>query len=144
VLALRSGDHTALHRAGRAAFDDSRTAAAAAAARSAGLRGVPFDVRFRGRDIVGPSAGLAYALLIDDLLRPADVANGRAVAATGTIDDTGTVGVVGSVAEKLVGARRAHASLMILPIDQLGQASDARIAVMGVTSLNDALAALTR
>jgi PDZ domain-containing secreted protein len=145
VVGLPSGgDRHALHRAGRAVFDDSRITAAAAAARHAGLVASSIQVRFIPRDIVGPSAGLAYALLIDDLLRPADVASGRVIAATGTIDATGAVGPIGRVAEKLIGARRAGAALMLLPINQLGQAGDARTPVVGVAPLNDALTALTR
>ena len=142
VISLRSGpDHDAIRKAGRAAFDSSRVVATTAA-----LAGTPprFTIQFRARNIVGPSAGLAYALLIHDLLSPDDVSNGRVIAATGTIDAGGMVGPVGSVAQKLAGARHAHAGLMLLPLGQLGEASDARITVMGVSSLDEAVAALAR
>jgi PDZ domain-containing protein len=47
---------------------------------------LPFQVRFSERpDVAGPSAGLAYALAIADLLDQGDYARGRTVAATGTI-----------------------------------------------------------
>ena len=142
VIALGGGvDHRALREAGRATFDESRLRAAAAAARATGLQ-VAFSPRFRDRDIIGPSAGLVYALLIADLLQPGDQAGGRSVAATGTIDASGRVGDVGSLQEKLVGARRGGAALMLLPADQLGEAGSARITVIGVASLDDALAAL--
>src|SRR5205807_7808176 len=54
----------------------------------------PFKITFVPRDIGGPSAGLAYALAIADALSPAgprgSSARFRVVAATGTIDLTGT------------------------------------------------------
>ncbi len=142
IVALRQGvDRDALHRAGRAAFDDSRMTAAAAAAHGAGLQ---VTAQFRRRDIVGPSAGLAYALLVRDLLGPEDLARGRDVAATGTVDAAGRVGPVGSVAEKIVGARHGGAALMLLPVDQLGAGTHSRLTLIGVTSLIDASEALSR
>jgi PDZ domain-containing protein len=134
------------HRRGRADFDASRKTAALAAAKAAGFdvsRGaLPFRVTFRERDIVGPSGGLAYALLITDMLSPGDVSTGRLLAATGTIDADGHVGLVGGIPEKAVALRRAGGALLLLPVDQLVGAGELGITVVGVNSLADALSVL--
>jgi PDZ domain-containing secreted protein len=145
-----TGDRSALHREGQAMFEASRNAAATAAARAAGLTvnvrngraELPFKVSFRHRDIVGPSAGLAYALLITDMLAPGDLASGRVLAATGTIDADGVVGLVSGIAEKAVGARHAGGAMLLLPIDQMVGNGNLGISILGVASLDDALRAL--
>ena len=142
------GDRAQLYRRGRAVFDESREAAAAAAARAAGFYvpvrnghpQLPFSVTFKSRDIVGPSAGLAYALLISDMLAPGDLGEGRVLAATGTIDDRGGVGIVSGIPEKAAVARRAGSTIFVMPFDQLN--GELHISVLGVTSLADALSAL--
>lgn len=103
---------------------------------------LPFQVSFRERDIGGPSAGLAYALAIYDLLDPADVARGRAVAATGTIDIDGRVGPVGGVDAKAEAAQAAGADLFLVPEAEVGQARGEGIPVRGVGALEDAIEAL--
>ncbi|HZN13342.1 MAG TPA: cyclic nucleotide-binding domain-containing protein, partial [Acidimicrobiales bacterium] len=84
---------------GAAVFDGSRQAAAEAARRDAGLP-TPLNATFRHRDVVGPSGGLAYALLIRDMLSDDDWAAGRTIAATGVITGDGTVGLVIGASEK--------------------------------------------
>lgn len=103
---------------------------------------LPFAVRFRERDIGGPSAGLAYALAITDLLDPADLARGRSIAATGTIDLDGRVGPVGGVHEKAIAARERGADLLLVPAGELDAARGTGLEVRGVSSLTDALAML--
>ncbi|MGN9844011.1 site-2 protease family protein [Nonomuraea sp. H19] len=77
---------------------------------------LPFQVRFAQREEVGgPSAGVAYALAIADLLARKDYARGRTIAATGTIALDGSVGPVGGVAEKAVSAKEAGADLFLVP-----------------------------
>ncbi len=147
-LAHVHGDRGQLYRRGQEIFEASQVAAAAAAARAAGFSvpirngraQLPFQVTFRHRDIVGPSAGLAYALVISDMLAPGDLAAGRVLAATGTIDTEGWVGLVSGIPEKAVGARHAGSSMLVLPVDQL--VGDLGLTVLGVTSLDDALHAL--
>jgi PDZ domain-containing protein len=66
---------------------------------------LPFQVRFAERpDIGGPSARLAYALAVADLLEWQDYASGRTIAATGTIQADGDVGEVGGVEQKAIAA----------------------------------------
>lgn len=131
-----------------AQFAASQTEAAAAAARVAGLPvsvtgGLPFAVHFRSRDVVGPSAGLIYALQIEDMLTATDRARGRTIAATGQIDPTGAVSSVGFVTEKAETARRAGAQLLIVPQDEAGSASGSGVPVDGVDSLHEALSDLS-
>jgi PDZ domain-containing secreted protein/Zn-dependent protease len=109
------------------------------------LRAVlPFRIRFRDRpDIGGPSAGLAYALAVSDMIDRSDDAQGRAVAATGTIDADGKVGEVGGVAEKAVAAEHAGADLFVVPVDEMTQAEDtSSLPVRGVNTLDQALQVL--
>ncbi len=109
------------------------------------LRAVlPFRIRFRDRpDIGGPSAGLAYALAISDMIDRSDDAQGRAVAATGTIDADGKVGEVGGVAEKAVAAEHAGADLFVVPVDEMTQAEDtSSLPIRGVNTLDQALQVL--
>jgi hypothetical protein len=55
---------------------------------------LPFRVSSRSRpDIGGPPAGLAYALVLTDMLDRTDDARSRTVGATGTIDADGSVGI---------------------------------------------------
>lgn len=104
---------------------------------------LPFTVTFKDRpDIGGPSAGLAYALAVSDMLAPADYAGGRRVAATGTIDPGGDVGPVGGVKEKAVAVERADADLFLVPADEVDDARRRGLPVFGVERLERALATL--
>ena len=125
-------------------FTQSRLNAAAAAARATGLAvgpggALPFKVRFRSRPVVGPSAGLIYALLIDDMLSPTDHAGGKTVAATGAISPSGAVSDVGYVSEKAEEAESGPAEYLVVPDDQSDQASGRAVLVDGVASLEEAL-----
>ncbi len=103
---------------------------------------LPFQIEFRERDIGGPSAGLAYALALADILDSDDLARGRTIAATGTIDVTGRVGPVGAVQEKAEGAKRAGAKVFLVPNTEIRSAGRQNLNVRGVTTLNEALSAL--
>jgi hypothetical protein len=132
----------------RAEFMQSRVDAAAAAARAAGMAvsptgRPPFAVHFRDRDVVGPSAGLVYALAIEDMLSPTDRARGRVIAATGEIAPTGAVSGVGYVTEKTVSARRAGVQLLLVPQSDIDSTSESGVPVDGVASLEEALTDLT-
>jgi Lon-like protease len=106
---------------------------------------LPFQVRFRERpDVGGPSAGLAYALAITDLLAARDYAAGRTIAATGTIQADGDVGEVGGVEQKAIAAERAGARLFLVPREEVDEARGADLAVQGVDRLEQALRLLSR
>ncbi len=141
-------DPTAANRLS-AEFTQSRLNAAVAGARAAGLNvgpsgTLPFKVQFRSRSVVGPSAGLVYALLIDDMLSADDHAQGKTIAATGAISASGSVSDVGYVSEKAEEAESAPAEYLVVPDDQAGQAYGRALIIDGVGSLDEALRLLGR
>jgi PDZ domain-containing protein len=77
----------------------------------------PFSVKIQIEDIGGPSAGMMFALGIIDTLTPGDLTGGKKIAGTGTIDADGTVGPIGGIRQKLVGARRVGARYFLAPAD---------------------------
>ena len=105
----------------------------------------PFTVKIDLNKIGGPSAGLMFTLGIMDKLRPEDMTDGKIIAGTGTIDDSGEVGPIGGIPQKLVGAKSAGAQLFLVPKDNCAEA--VRNAVPGlpmaeVATVDDALTAL--
>lgn len=62
----------------------------------------------------GPSGGLIFSLGLIDLLTSEDLLKGRNIAGTGTIDIDGTVGPIGGVTEKIIGAKKAGASVLFI------------------------------
>jgi PDZ domain-containing protein len=93
----------------------------------------------------GPSAGLAFTLEVYDALSGHRLANGRKVAVTGTIDLAGRVGPIGGVRQKVLGAVRRHADLVLVPDANAADARAAahgRVKVVAVTTFREALAAL--
>jgi Lon-like protease len=81
----------------------------------------PFSVKIQIEDIGGPSAGMMFALGIIDKLTPGALTGGRRIAGTGTIDADGTVGPIGGIRQKLVGARQAGARYFLAPADNCAE-----------------------
>jgi len=75
---------------------------------------VPFSIKFDLGGVGGPSAGLAFALEILEQ-RGRDIDHGYKVAATGTIAPDGSVGEIGAVQQKAIGARDAHVDVFLVP-----------------------------
>ena len=100
---------------------------------------LPFDIHFRSRHVVGPSAGLAYALAVADMLRPSDRGRGRTIAVSGEIDPDGRVMPVAYLPEKAAAAHRAGARLFVVPGSQAYAAEGHGMTVVGVSSLDEAL-----
>jgi PDZ domain-containing protein len=76
----------------------------------------PFDVNVLiDPQIGGPSAGLMFSLAIYDTLTPDSLTGGHDIAGTGEIAPDGTVGPIGGIAQKIVGARDAGAELFLVP-----------------------------
>ena len=105
----------------------------------------PFEVTVDSGAVGGPSAGLAFALGIMDVLTPTSLTGGARVATTGTIDLDGNVGAVGGVPQKTVAVRRAGVDLFLVPSSEYDEAlrfaGDMR--VEPVDTLDDALEVLT-
>ena len=78
---------------------------------------LPVDVTLRTGNVGGPSAGLMFSLAIYDALTPGELTGGKNIAGTGTMDDDGSVGAIGGIRQKLIGARRAGADFFLAPAD---------------------------
>jgi PDZ domain-containing protein len=75
---------------------------------------VPIPVRIDANGVGGPSAGLAFALeVLQQLGR--NVTHGHKVAATGEIFPDGSVGPIGGVKQKTIGARKAGVDAFLVP-----------------------------
>jgi Lon-like protease len=106
----------------------------------------PFTVDIQLDNVGGPSAGLMFALGIYDKLTPGDLTGGKFVAGTGTIDDSGKVGPIGGIQMKIIGARRAGATVFLAPKDNCREAVSnppKGIRIVPVGTLDNALSALS-
>jgi len=107
--------------------------------------GRPFQASFGQEDIGGPSAGLMFTLGLIDRLTPADLTGGKVIAGTGTMTESGAVGGISGIPQKLLGAKAAGAQIFLVPEANCAEA--VRNAVPGlptarVATVDDALAAL--
>jgi PDZ domain-containing protein len=75
----------------------------------------PLDIDIAVGDIGGPSAGLVFSLSVYDELTPGALAGGHAIAGTGTISEDGTVGSIGGIRQKMVGATESDAEFFLAP-----------------------------
>jgi len=73
----------------------------------------------------GPSAGLMFTLGIIDKLTPGQLAGGRTVAGTGTIDGFGQVGPIGGIQQKIAAAADAGATVFLAPASECADARTA-------------------
>ncbi len=98
------------------------------------------------RGIGGPSAGLMIALTVYDLLSEEDLVAGRFIAGTGTIDVQGRVGAIGGLPQKIIGAVRDGAQIILVPAAQLDIALAVDVpddvSIIAVATLDEAIAAL--
>lgn len=108
-----------------------------------------YRVDIRAGSIGGPSAGLMFALEIADRFTEKDLTGGHLIAGTGEISPDGTVGTIGGVAHKVVGAHRRGADIFFVPP---GNADAARkkaasigtsMVIVEVATLREALDYLT-
>jgi PDZ domain-containing protein len=94
----------------------------------------------------GPSAGMMFSLGMIDMLTPGELNGGRFVAGTGTITPDGKVGPIGGIEQKLVGARRAGATLFLAPADNcadvVASGAPPGLTVARVATLTDAVHAV--
>ena len=105
---------------------------------------LPFEIDIASGNVGGPSAGLAFTLIVLDVLTPGELTGGKRVAVTGSIGLDGSVGDVGGIAQKSVAARDAGAEVIIVPEALVDDARSGagEVPVVGVKSLDDALQAL--
>ena len=109
---------------------------------------LPVDVEVATGPVGGPSAGLMIALTVYDSVLPGvDVAAGRTIAGTGTIDQSGVVGPVGGAGLKVIAAHRRKAAIFLAPRANLEEARHALpegspLEIVAVDTFDDALEAL--
>lgn len=106
---------------------------------------LPFDVAIDSGDVVGPSAGLAYALGLYDLLTPGELTKGVKVAATGELGLDGKVQPIGGMFQKTVSVRRSGASVLLVPRANYAEArrhSGKHLRVYAIDDFDSALRAL--
>jgi len=105
---------------------------------------LPIKVEINAGDVVGPSAGLAFALELTEKLN-GNADRGYRVAATGELALNGSVVPIGGVEQKVIGAKRAGIEIMLVPAGD--NATEARhyagdMKIIAVTSFQQALRAL--
>jgi PDZ domain-containing protein len=109
------------------------------------IESFPFDVRIQSGSIGGPSAGLAWALALYDLLTPGDLTGGRTIASTGQLGIDGTVYPIDAAADKVVAAESAGATVLMLPgsnVEEARSAGESEIELVPVETFGEALAYL--
>lgn len=108
----------------------------------------PVHISINRGNIVGPSAGLMFALGIVEQLERRDIARGCVVAGTGTIDYRGNVGAIGGAKQKVIAASRAGARYFLVPNvpDNVGPARANRrgVTVVPVKNLRQVITFLQR
>lgn len=72
------------------------------------------NIAFKSRES-GPSGGLITTLEIYNQLTKNDLTKGKTIAGTGTIEEDGTIGQIGGIEHKILGATKAGADVFISP-----------------------------
>lgn len=70
----------------------------------------------------GPSAGLIATLEIYNQLTKKDLTKGYKIAGTGTIEEDGTIGEIGGITYKLLGASKSKTDIFLVPADNYQEA----------------------
>ena len=105
----------------------------------------PFDVKLNlAQNIGGPSGGMMFAMGIYDVLTPGSLTGGKVIAGTGEIDAAGTVGEIGGIQQKLVGAQGDGARLFLVPAGNCAEAlgghyDPQKMRLVKVTTLDEAI-----
>lgn len=111
----------------------------------------PYDITVKTKSSEsGPSGGLITALDIYNKIVEEDITNGKVIMGTGTIDPDGTVGEIGGVKYKLLGAHKDGAEVFICPLENYDEAvkvkeeEDMNVVVLGVGTFEEALIELSK
>jgi len=103
------------------------------------------EIKFNKNEM-GPSAGLITTLAIYDKLTKKDLTKSLKIAGTGTIEKDGSIGQIGGVKYKLLGAAKGKADIFLVPIGKnyeeclsLKQEKNLNIKIIGVETIKDAI-----
>ena len=102
----------------------------------------PINVDIDTGSVGGPSAGLMMALNVYNKLIETDITNSTVIAGTGTIEIDGSVGPVGGVKQKVIAAKRAGATLILVPTanyEDAKQFKDDKTFIIAVETFENAL-----
>jgi len=102
----------------------------------------PISVDIDTGNVGGPSAGLMMALNVYNSLTEYDITKGIKVAGTGTIEIDGSVGPVGGVKQKVIAAKNAGSTLILVPtanFDDVQSYIDEDTRIVPVDTFNEAL-----
>lgn len=105
----------------------------------------PIDVNLSLADVGGPSGGTMFALGIYDNLTPGSLTGGQLIAGTGTIDESGAVGSIGGIRQKLYTAQRAGATWFLAPAENCDEVIGhipKGLQVVSIKTFTDALTAV--
>lgn len=105
----------------------------------------PIEVKIQLDDVGGPSAGQMFALGIIDKLTPESLTGGEKFAGTGTVDNTGAIGGIGGIRQKMFAARDTGSRYFLAPqanCDEVTGHVPAGLQVFAVTDLDDSLKVL--
>ncbi len=98
----------------------------------------------------GPSAGLMTTLALYDKLVKEDISRGLKIAGTGTIEADGSIGKIGGVRYKIIGADDGGADIFLVPKDNLDEALKVKkekkldIDIYGVSTFKEAIEVLEK
>ena len=88
---------------------------------------MPRRVGIDSGEVVGPSAGLAFAVTVFDLIRDdLDLLKGRHVTLSGSVGSDGSVVTVGRIRQKAIAAQQSQEDLLLVP---KGNAAEANAAI---------------
>ncbi len=141
-LRLTRGDETLEREAALTEAEDGRPLLGVRLSTKVRL---PFDITIDSGRVIGPSAGLPYALEVLDVLTAGELTGGLKVAATGELQTNGTIGPVGGVAQKVITVKRAGAKVFLVPKANEAEARSRAgngLRIMAVEDFDDALTAL--
>ena len=98
-------------------------------------------VSFALKETGGPSAGLGFALAIIAKTKAPSLIAGRQLAVTGTIDESGTVGAIGGIDQKLIAAAATGANTILIPADNCADITrtPSHLHIVPIHSLNEAI-----
>lgn len=106
------------------------------------LTQAPFPITIQAGDVGGPSAGMMHTIAIIDSLTEGELTGGRVIAGTGTIRADGSVGNIGGIRQKVVGAEAAGAEYILVPqgnYDTALTAERSSIEIVPVATIDDAI-----
>ena len=93
----------------------------------------------------GPSGGMMMALMVYNAVTKQDLTHGKKIVGTGTISIDGTVGEIGGIKQKIMGAEKAKADIFLVPAENYDDAmavkkdKNYKIEIVKVSTLKDAI-----